>query len=242
MRSRILATLMVLMLAAPAGAIITDVEPANDTVAMAPLQVIKTGLVTTDAGELFLDAGDIDFVGITALFTGDIVTVTTTPLDDGDLEIPDTMVGLFDSSTTDPTQTILCMGNNTQNNELITQGQNEIGFGSLCRFKITAPGNYYVGVTGFRDRDPDGCDPTAPPGHPDECLSYPFDGGIGPIPCEEEAEYGTTSTCGNYQVTIAVTNLPEPGVILQLVSGSFGLAWLNRRRNRRMTPSSQRSS
>jgi hypothetical protein len=235
MRSRILAALMVLMLAAPVGAIITDVEPANDTVATAPLMMSKTGPVTTDAGELALVAGDIDFVGIAALSTDDVVTVTTTPLDDADLEVPDTMVGLFDSSTTDPTQTILCLGNNTQNNELITQAQNEIGFGSLCRFKILAPGNYYVGVTGFRDRDPDGCDPAAPPGHPDECLSFPFDGGIGTVPCAETAEYGPTSTCGNYQVTIAVLSLPEPRVILQLVSGSIGLAWLNRRRNRRMT-------
>ena len=83
MRSRILAALMVLMLAAPAGAIITDVEPANDTVATAPIQLIKTGDLTIDAGELELVAGDIDFVGIAALFPGDVVTVTTTPLDDG---------------------------------------------------------------------------------------------------------------------------------------------------------------
>ena len=37
------------------------------------------------------------------------------------------------------------------------------------------------------------------------------------------------------------TPTPEPGVMLQLVSGSIGLAWLNRRRNRRMTPASRRS-
>ena len=57
------------------------------------------------------------------------------------------------------------------------------------------------------------------------------------MPCEEE---GPTFTCGNYQVTIA-GNAPEPGVILQLVSGGIGLAWLNRGRNRSMAPSSQRS-
>jgi len=73
----------------------------------------------------------------------------------------------------------------------------------------------------------------------DECSSYPFDGGIGLVPCEEED--GQSLTCGNYQLTIAVNSLPEPGVILQLVSGGIGLVWLNRRRNRRMKPSSRRS-
>jgi len=238
MRSRILAALMLLMLAAPAGAILTDVEPANDSVTTAPLQFIKTGPVTIDGGELVLVAGDIDFVGIAALSTGDVVTVTTTPLDDADLEIPDTIVGLFDSSTTDPTHMILCRGDDTANNDLITgPGGAPIGFGSLCRFGITAPGNYYVGVTGFRSKFPPGCDPAAPPGHADECSSFPFDGGIGPTPCEES---GPTFTCGNYQVTIAVNGLPEPGAILQLISGGIGLAWLNRRRNRRMTASTNR--
>jgi hypothetical protein len=172
---------LIVFIALPAGANITDVEPANDSVAAAPIQVIKTGTVTMDAGELVLVAGDIDFVGIAALSTGDVVTVTTTPLDDADLEVPDTTVGLFDSSTTDPTHMILCRGDDTANNDLITGPAGlEIGFGSLCRFGITAPGDYYVGVTGFRGEDPPGCDPAA-----GECSSFPFDGGIGPIPCEE---------------------------------------------------------
>jgi hypothetical protein len=258
MRSGILAALMVLMLAAPAGETITEVEPANDSVATAPIQVIKTGPVTTDGGELVLVAGDIDFVGIAALQAGDVVTVTTTPLDDADLEVPDTVVGLFDSSATDPTHMILCRGDDTANNDLITgPGGSSIGRGSLCRFGITAPDNYYVGVTGFRSKIPPACDPAAPPGHVDECLSFPFDGGIGPTPCEEDD--GDSLTCGEYQVTIAVNGLPgptptatptatptptptpEPGVLLQLVSGGIGLVWLNGLRNRRRTPSSLRS-
>jgi len=234
-RSRILAALMVSMLAAPAGAIITDVEPANDTVAAAPIQFVKTGDFTIDAGELELVAGDIDFVGIAALLSGDIVTVTTTPLEDADLEVPDTIVGLFDSNATDPTHMVLCRVDDAPNNDLITSGGGPsariIGRGSLCRFGITAPGDYYVGVTGFRPKFPAGCDPAAPPGHVDECSSYPFDGGIGLVPCEEDD--GEALTCGSYQLTIAVNSLPEPGVILQLVSGAIGLAWLNRRRNRR---------
>jgi hypothetical protein len=256
LRSGIFAALLASMLAAPAGATITDVEPANDTVATAPIQVVKSGgPVTIDAGELVLVAGDIDFVGIAGLSAGDVITVTTTPLDDADLEVPDTVVGVFDSSTTDPTYMILCRGQDTANNDLITgPAQTPIGYGSLCRFGVTVPGNYYVGVSGFRPKNPPGCDPAAPSGHPDECSSWPFDGGIGAIPCEET----DTFTCGNYQVTIAVNGLPqasatptatptvtptptptpEPAVMLQVVSGGIGLVWLNRRRNRRMAPSS----
>ena len=235
---------MVLMFAAPAGAVLTDVEPANGTVATAPIQFVKTGSLTIDAGELELVAGDIDFIGIAALSPGDVVSVTTTPLDDADLEVPDTIMGLFDSSATDPTHMILCRVDDAPNNDLITSGGGQsatvIGRGSLCRFTITAPGDYYVGVTGFRLKLPFGCDPAAPPGHMDECSSYPFDGGIGATPCEEED--GDSLTCGNYQLTIAVNSMPEPGVILQLVSGGIGLAWLNRRRKRRMNPSSRRSA
>jgi hypothetical protein len=228
MRSRILAALMVLMLVAPAGAAITDVEPDNDTIP-APMMISKTGDLTIAAGELVLDAGDIDFLGIADLSAGDVVTVTTTPLDDADFEIPNTMVGVFDSSTTDPTNMILCRGNNSANNnqDNCPQGQCP-GYGSLCRFLITAPGDYYVGVTGFRPKVPSTCTPGV------NCTSHPFDGGIGVAPCQES---GPTTTCGNYQVTIAVNALPEPSVILQLLSGSVGLAWLDRWRKRRSVPS-----
>jgi hypothetical protein len=227
--------LFLLIFAETAGANLIDEEPANNSISTAPIQVAPATPVTIDGGEFVLVAGDIDYVGISDLFAGDIVTVTTTPLDDADLQVPDTIVGLFESSTTDPTRMVLCRGDDTQNNDLITgPGGIPIGYGSLCRFGITVPGTYYVGVTGFRSKFPPGCDPAA-----GECESFPFDGGIGSTPCEEA---GPTYTCGNYQVTIAVNGLPEPSVILQLVSGGTGLAWLNRRRNRRRPPSSRRSS
>ena len=225
---------LIALIAPPAGAVtLTDDEPANDSVGTAAIDVIAPAGASAHGGELVLVAGDIDLLGISALSAGDVITVTTTPLDDADLQVPDTIVGLFDSSATDPTHMILCRGDDTGNNDLITGLEGDpIGFGSLCRFGVTAPGNYYVGVTGFRATSPPGCDPAAPPGDPDECSSFPFDGGIGDIPCEEP---GPTFTCGTYQVTIAINApLPEPGVILQLVSGGVGLAWLQRRRNRRV--------
>jgi hypothetical protein len=214
---------LIALIAQPAGAVLTDVEPANETVAGAPIQFVKTGLVTTDGGELDLDAGDIDFIGIADLWEGDIVTVTTTPLDDAAFQTPDTIVGLFDSAATDPVTMILCRGNDTPNNNLENCPGGECpGWGSLCRFTITAPGNHYVGITGFRPSSPGGCTPGV------DCTSYPFDGGIGAVPCEESG--GESITCGNYQVTIAVANLPEPGVLLQLASGLLGLALLDKRR------------
>ena len=118
----ILSALMVLMLAAPAGAIITDVEPSNDTVSTAPSQFIKTGDLTIDGGDLELVAGDIDFIGMAALSSGVVVSVTTTPLDDVDLKVLDTMMGLFDSSATEPTHMILCRVDDAPNNDLITSG------------------------------------------------------------------------------------------------------------------------
>ena len=64
MRSLFLAALLALVLAAPAGAVFTDQEPANDAIATAPISFIKTGPVTTNGGKLALVAGDIDFLGI----------------------------------------------------------------------------------------------------------------------------------------------------------------------------------
>jgi len=231
---------LVALIALPAAAVtLSDDEPANDSVTTARIDLVAPPGVSTHGGELVLVAGDIDFLGIGGLSANDIVTVTTTPLDDADLQVPDTIVGLFESTATEPTYMILCRGDDAPNNDLITgPGGDSIGYGSLCRFAIPAPGNYYVGVTGFRSIFPPGCDPSAPPGDPDECESYPFDGGVGPTPCEEP---GPTYTCGSYQVTIALNALPEPGVILQLVSGGIGLAWLDRRRKRAMLRSARRS-
>jgi len=224
MRSRVLAALVVLIFTSQAGAVLTDEEPANDTIP-APMMIFKTGDFTTAAGELVLDAGDIDFLGIAALSTGDVVTVTTTPLDDAAFEIPDTIVGVFDDSTTDPTTMILCRGNDTANNGLDNcPGGDCPGYGSLCRYLITAPGDYYVGVTGFRPMTPGGCTPGV------NCTAFPFDGGIGATPCQEP---GPTTTCGNYQVTVTVNALPEPHVMMQLLSGSIGVVWLSTRRKRK---------
>ena len=129
--------------------------------------------------------GDTDYLGIGGLLAGDIVTMSTTPLNDPpDLESPDTIVGLFDS-----TGTMLCVFDDAFNNQL---DEFLMGYGSLCRFEVPADGNYFVGITGF--------------------SAAPFDGAH----FEE----------GLYALTLTITPLPEPGVMLQLASGVLGLAAL----------------
>jgi hypothetical protein len=225
MRLLLLAVVMLVWVAPlPAAAVLTDDEPSNNDIGTAAVQIVPTAAVTTDGGELTLTAasspsafdGDTDYLGIGSLAVGDIVTVSTTPLDDVLFKDPDTMIGLFTSGGS-----MECEGDDSINNELVMFPG---GKGSLCRFTIDSAGTWYVGVTGYSDD--------------------PFNG----------AHYAS----GEYELHVTINALvvppsptppatptptptPEPGVILQLVLGGIGLAWLNRRRNRRMIPSSQRS-
>jgi hypothetical protein len=98
--------------------------------------------VTTDGGELTLVPGDIDYLGIGNLISGDIVTGSTTPLDDVQFEDPDTIIGLFTSGESKD-----CEGDDAPNNELDNPTTSALG--SLCRFLIDSTGTWYVGVTGF---------------------------------------------------------------------------------------------
>jgi hypothetical protein len=227
MRRWILAALLVLVLAAPAGAVFTDQEPTNDAIATAPILFNKTGPVTTIGGKLALVAGDIDFLGITALSAGDIVTVSVTPLEDPpNLENPDTMVGLFDS-----TGVILCQKDQASNN---TQSEFPPGSGSLCRFSITAAGDYYVGVTGvtgFSDTPFDGAHSE------DGAYEVTISVYAGSAPTPTPTPIGTPTATPT--PTPTATPTPEPGAMLQLVAGGVGLAFLNKRRlrkNRRAQP------
>ncbi len=150
--------LLLVLLAAPAGAAhpaLTDDEPCNDAIAPsapcpsgAPIQMTSIGAgLTIGAGDGFiLDFFNSDFFGIDGLVAGDILVVSTTPLEDPPfLEDPDTVVGLFDSATIDPTVERLCIGDDAFNSDLPPLN----GFGSLCRFEIQAAGTYFVGITGF---------------------------------------------------------------------------------------------
>ena len=193
MRKLFLSVLMLVAIALPAGAILIDQESSNNRIATAAIQMTPNGIVSSDAGSFSFatGGGDTDYLGIGGLLPGDIVMVSTTPLNDPpDFEIPDTIVGLFNDSGG-----MECVGDDAYNNDL---DQFPTGFGSLCRFEIAVDGDYFVGVTGF--------------------SAIPFDGAH----FEE----------GAYSLTVTITAVPEPGVLLQLVSGVLGLAALQARRRR----------
>jgi hypothetical protein len=197
---------MLAVLAAPAGAVLSDDEPCNDAIAPsgpcpsgAPIQLVSIGVgVTTGASDGFsLSFFNSDFFGIDGLVAGDIVVVSTTPLEDPPFfNSPDTVVGLFDSATIDPTIERLCIGDDTFNTEL----HPVTGRGSLCRYTIQTAGTYFVGITGF---------------DADEIL---FD--------DDHIQLG------DYALTVTVISAPEPGMVLQLAAGTVGVWALNKRRLR----------
>lgn len=134
---------------APAEAVtLTDDEPDNDSINTAAIDMVVTGGVGTHAGELELVPGDIDYLGISGLVAGDIVTITTTPLEDAAFETPDTIIGLFDDVGSEE-----CESDDAFNNEL---DPFPTGYGGLCRFVISSAGDYYVGVTGYTSNPFDG--------------------------------------------------------------------------------------
>jgi len=190
MRNRLLSTLMLVVFASPAAALLSDQEPLNNVIATAPIQMSippDENLVRTDSGLLTFrrGGGDLDYVGIGGLLAGDIVNLLTTPLVDRPaFEKPDTIAGLFSDGGA-----VECIGDDAYNNDLDPV---PTGFGSLCRVEIPADGDYFAGVTGY--------------------SAAAFDGGH----FEE----------GMYALTVSVTRLPEPAVLLQLVSGVLGLAAL----------------
>ncbi len=177
---------VLVLLAAPAGAVLFDDEGANDDISTAGIQVTMTALETVEGGTLALVAGDLDYVGIESLFPGTIVEVSTMPMQGSAFDAPDTIIGVFDAGGT-----AVCLNDDAFNNDDFE------GLGSLCRFLIDTAGDYYVGVTGF--------------------SPVPFD--------------GNHSEAGDYVLTVTV--VPEPGMMLQLVSGVAGLLGLNRIRVRK---------
>jgi hypothetical protein len=186
---------VLVLLAAPAGAVLLDDEGANDDISTAAIQVTTTPGENVEGGALALVAGDIDYVGIESLLPGNIVEVSTMPMQGSAFDAPDTIIGVFDTGGT-----AVCLNDDAFNNDDFE------GLGSLCRFVIDTAGDYYVGVTGF--------------------SPVPFD--------------GNHSEAGDYVLTVMV--VPEPGIMLQLVSGVAGLLGLNRirvRKSRAMASSSQ---
>lgn len=117
-------------------AVMFESEP-NDTLATAdmilrggPGPMSEVALATLAAGP-----GDVDFYAI-RLEAGETLTAITTPLGNATFTSPDTFMALFDSS-----------------GELRFNDDGGNGFGSAFRHTVTATGTYWIGVTGFGDRD-----------------------------------------------------------------------------------------
>jgi len=200
-----------------------DDEPLNDSIGTATVQIAPSAAVTTDGGEFLLFFDDIDYVGIGNLAVGDIVTVSTTPLDDVGFETPDTFIGLFTSGGSRK-----CENDDVLNNELWNPPST--GLGSLCRFVIDSAGTWFVGVTGASDAPFEGSHFEF--GNYE--LHVTINALVPPSPTGTPSATPSATPSVTPTATPTPTPTPEPGVMLQLVSGGIGLAWLQRRRNRRV--------
>ncbi len=221
------ALFLALLATRPAASRLTDLEPSNDSIGTAAVQIVPTAAVTTDGGEFNLVPDDIDYVGIGNLAVGDIVTVSTTPLVDELFQQPDTFIGLFTSG-----ESRKCENDDVNNNELWNPPST--GLGSLCRFVIDSAGTWFVGVTGASD--PPFESPHFATGLYE--LHVTINALNPPMPTPTATPSATPSVTPTSTPTgtptATPTPTPEPGVMLQLLSGGVALAWLQRRRNRRV--------
>lgn len=140
---------IIALVAAPAFGVITHTEPLNDAIAGAdPILFPEFGgpLVrpAADVGLGSLFAGDVDYYSI-LLNEGDILTAITTPLTSLPLNFssPDTLLGMFT-----PGGALLYFNDDAGSDGV---GGGAVGpvRGSAIRYLATAPGIYYIAVTGF---------------------------------------------------------------------------------------------
>jgi hypothetical protein len=131
------------------GQTVRDREPFNDSIALlntisesiarGPEPGIFAGSFTLAYSLNCVDAVlpcDVDFVKLTGMVAGDLMTIATFPVGDpGDPDpfAPDTYVGIFDAA----------------GQPLDTEIDNSAG--SLMEFSVPADGDYFVGVTGTVD-------------------------------------------------------------------------------------------
>jgi len=128
-------------LSAAAGAArLTDDEPANDSIGTAAIDVMAAPGVSAHGGEFELDPlGNTDYLASGGLLAGDIVVISTTPLDYANFEDLGTVMGLFTSA-----EQMKRLGDDALNEELGPLH----GLGSLCQVRSVAPESYQ-GAAGF---------------------------------------------------------------------------------------------
>jgi hypothetical protein len=138
--------------AIPGGGFL-DTDPANQTTAGADTIVFGPGTNAAVAVSRLAAGGDVDFYRL-ELLAGDVLSAMTAPLGSlpTDYTVPDTMLGLFDSSGSllffdDDSGDI----GNDPAGLLASDSPFDDIFGSALRAEITASGTYYLAVTGFGD-------------------------------------------------------------------------------------------
>jgi hypothetical protein len=126
-----------LAISVPAGAAsIVDDEDANDGIGTAGIQIARGTDLSAYVGDFSLTSSDVDFLGLGALLVGDVITVVTTPIEDGAFGVPDTILGVFDTA-----------GVRLAFNDDDDAG----GFASTIRFLVPSAGEYFVAISGFGD-------------------------------------------------------------------------------------------
>jgi len=134
---KIVAGICFALAVAAQGALITEAEPNNtmataDTVRTDAMPWMNMGLISLAPG-----GNDVDFFSI-ALRQGDILTVTTTPLQVIGTT-PDTYLGVLNPLA-----------------EVVASNDNGYGYGSMVAYQAPADSLYYIAVTGAGDVDFDG--------------------------------------------------------------------------------------
>lgn len=129
-----------------------DDEPANDSRATAGGAPAFTAPGLQHAASRgALASGDVDFVALPGLLAGDVVTAVTTPFEAGDLDDPDTRLGLFGpapEAAEGSDEVSLATGDDSLDSDAALQS-----LGSLLRVEVADDGDYWIGVTGAADGD-----------------------------------------------------------------------------------------
>jgi len=173
--SRLYPILILLLLAGPAAATIPDDEPGNNDPATMPAilvggvdgarsdsGILELGEIEPGEGEEML--GDHDIFRINDLAEGEVLSVSTAPLDDAYFETPETILAIAvapDRKTgpgeSPPIIELIdmivppVMSTFPIANEDPGEGEKFRGSGSLIRFLVPADGDYLVVVSGAGD-------------------------------------------------------------------------------------------
>ncbi len=210
------------------GGDFSDTDALNDAQVGADLVTLNATGAAVSVADLVASGMDVDFFRLNNLTAGQVLSAMTAPLEDaipfnGDLETPDTVLGLFDSNglllTNDDAGgssegTIPSTANLASDSPFLAGGDIT---GSALRAVIPNDGNYFLAVSGADDLDFDGLSDILNPNNPHGQI-------------------------GRYALLVSVFGepdggggkgaAPEPGTIWLTITG-FATLWQRTRRRRK---------